>query len=105
MRSQRTDARRRVAIALAIALAGLATSCGWSDEQRRNFLNDCLTNARLDDDQLRNDICNCWLERISALYSLDELNSGSAEVQRENERIGQECARDHGVEAYFPPNG
>lgn len=86
-----------------IALPALATGCGWSDEDRRTFLNDCLTNARLDDDVLRNEICNCWLERISALYSLDALNGGDKVVVSENERVGQECARDHGVEAYFPP--
>src|SRR5262245_25172381 len=94
---------RSLGCAAAFAAALLALGCGWTDEERRNFLNDCLTNARLDDDALRREICSCWLERISELYSLDELNAGDQTVVRENERVGQECARDHGVEAYFPP--
>jgi hypothetical protein len=101
-RSALRPIRRRAAAW--IALAALAAGCGgWSEEQRKSFLNDCLTNARLDDDVLRSEICTCWLERISELHSLDELNSGDREAMADNERVGQECARDHGVEAYFPP--
>jgi hypothetical protein len=105
MESQRRLGRRARARSFAvwIALCAIVTGCGWSDQQRRSFLNDCLTNAHLDDDVLRSEICQCWLERISELYSLDELNGGGSDVVADNERVGQECARDHGVEAYFPP--
>ncbi len=99
----RASGHSRGPAAALLALCALCAGCGWSDEERRSFLNDCLTNARIDDDALRNRICSCWLDRSSELYSYDELQSSDAVIRADFTRIVQECARDNGVEAYLPP--
>ena len=84
------------------ALSIAACSSGWSADEERTFLDDCLTNVRLEDPELRKLICNCWKEEISGQYSLAEINSGNQTVQAAFVAIGKSCSAQQGIRASLP---
>jgi len=75
---------------------------GWSADEESEFMNDCLTNVRLEDPQLRNVICTCWRDRVSTQYSLAEINSGDQTTQAAFVAIGKACSAEQGVRATMP---
>lgn len=77
-------------------------SGGWSDADRSAFLSDCLTNVRLEDDQLRSTICECWQSRSQSKYSYAEVNSGNQTIQADFVDIGKACSAEQNVRAHLP---
>lgn len=77
-------------------------SGGWSADEEVEFMNDCQTNVRLEDPQLRNVICTCWMERVSEQYSLAEINSGNQTAQAAFVAIGKACSAEQGIRASLP---
>ena len=92
--------RRLFVLGSAVWIA--ACSGGWSADEKAQFMNDCLTNVRLEDPQLRKVICTCWLDRISEQYSLSEINSGNQTAQAAFVAIGKACSAEQGVRASLP---
>lgn len=84
------------------ALSITGCSGGWSADDKSDFLDDCLTNVRLEDPQLRKSICQCWMEQISEKYSLAEINSGNQTAQATFIALGKACSAKHGIRASLP---
>ena len=92
--------KRFFVIGSALSIAGC--SSGWSPDEKSEFMDDCLTNVRLEDPQLRILICTCWMEQISEKYSLAEINSGNQKAQATFLAIGKECSAKQGIRASLP---
>ncbi|NQZ98807.1 MAG: hypothetical protein HRU01_20075 [Myxococcales bacterium] len=89
----------------AAIIALLLMACGpvgWSDDDRSDFMSNCLTNVRLEEEHLRDAICSCWLERTQSKYSYAEANSGNQTIQADFVDIGKVCSSEQGVRAHLP---
>ncbi len=87
---------------LGFALWIAGCSSGWSADDEKTFLRDCLTNIRLEDAQLRKVICSCWKDRISEQFSLAIINSGDQTAQAAFVAVGKACSAEQGVRASLP---
>ena len=65
-------------------------------------MNDCQTNVRLDDPELRRLICQCWKENIEGQYSYAEINGRNETAQNAFLAVGQACSAQHGIRASLP---
>ncbi|MCH2170766.1 hypothetical protein MK489_08265 [Myxococcota bacterium] len=83
-------------------LAACDSSKEWTAEERADLVNNCLTNVRIGDLQLKEGICRCWLERTEPKYSYIEVNSGNQTIQADFIAIGKACSAEHGVKATLP---
>jgi len=92
--------KRLCVLGSALWIAGC--SSGWSADERSEFMDNCLTNVRLEDPQLRKLICNCWTEQISEQYSLAEINSGNQTAQAAFVSVGKACSAQQGIRASLP---
>lgn len=96
---------RRSSFAGAVTIALLAASCSggsWSEDDKQDFLNDCLTNLRLKNEKLRSAICNCWLTRTQEQYSLAEVNGNDPAISSAFVQLGKDCSEEHGMRASLP---
>jgi hypothetical protein len=87
---------------LAAALGAVACDRAWTEEQRRDFVEDCLSHVRLDDEALRSRICDCWLGRAASGHSYQEIKSSDPEMGQALVEMGKECAKEIGIRAYLP---
>ena len=92
--------KRFLVLGSALWIAGC--SGGWSSDDEKDFMDDCLTNVRLEDPRLRKLICVCWMEQISTQYSLAEINSGNQTAQAAFVAIGKTCSAQQGIRASLP---
>jgi len=74
----------------------------WPDDDKSDFMSDCLTNVRVEEEHLRDAICSCWLERTQSKYSYAEVNSGNQTIQADFFDIAKACSAEQGVRAYLP---
>jgi hypothetical protein len=87
---------------LAAVLWSAGCQRAWTEEERRGFIDDCLSHARLDDEALRTRLCNCWLERAASAHSHQEIKSSDPQVGQSIVQMGKQCAQDIGIRAYLP---
>ena len=95
--------KRFLALGCALWIAG----CGgeWSENDRAEFMSSCEGTIRLDDENLRETICTCWLERAQVKYTLQEVNSGNQEIQAAFVAFGKACSAEQGIRAHLPGEG
>ena len=94
--------KRCVGALLAAVLWSAGCQRAWDEQERRDFIDDCLSHVRLDDEALRNRVCNCWLERAANDHSYQEIKSSDPQIGQALVEMGKQCAQDIGIRAYLP---